>query len=398
MCCHTRPANRRLMAALANHAQMVGSGHEMWVGESATRKEMDGLLSAVLDSRAFQNLGPVQRAEASAELLSAIDDLKGNYPNRTLVAAATRDLEGKAARRRASKKTRRVGAGVAIATLAATIGMGIGAAQPTADASAVSVLKADKSSSVVYSNPSKGKCDVGEKKVVVKKGQRVLWEWKNGNQSHKKKMKKTRKVCAAAEAAPKGSFAAPPMKDGVITGLPKDFPKNPTVGDIKNLGWGPETKVSPTVVVPQPKRPQQTGITTANSVRPGAVISATPLGNGDYEVTYEVIYDGGRGLVKNGYKGDDTFIELNPNGEARGVITQRLSEYGTPGGSSTHMGGTLEENWGQDHLPSSTTLYWSGVEKSRQPAANANGALSTGMAGSGVVDYDAETNSVIQTN
>jgi len=119
--------------------------------------------------------------------------------------------------------------------------------------SIVTPVLAAPANSVFYSKPIAGKCSADSVKVKSPKTQKVTWQWVNGNVG-KKKITKGKVVCKSV------TLSVPPSEAtyntaGVMTKLPANFPKNPTVADIQSLGLTPQSKVAPNLTVPQPKTP-----------------------------------------------------------------------------------------------------------------------------------------------
>jgi hypothetical protein len=219
----------------------------------------------------------------------------------------------------------------------------------------------------IYTKAVKGKCDAGEVKLKMPSTKKVNWEWANGNVGPKV-VKKGAKVCKYVSKAGVASEATYNAQ-GVMTALPKSFPKNPTVEDIQSLGLTPQSKVSPSLRIPQPVGAALAPAKLADTVTP---IRAYPV-----EVPNMVdkgIYNGG--FVQEGTKtaimvewelrGGSGVVDLGNgtkvpfvNGVAR-VTNSIGGSEGFPRGQiqGQIMGRGILPDYGQANLPSTTTQNW----------------------------------------
>ncbi len=215
--------------------------------------------------------------------------------------------------------------------------------------------------STVYSKPVSGKCVDGAVKLKIKKTAKVNWEWANGNVG-KKTLKKGKTVCQYVSSA--GVTTEATYVDGVLTALPKNFPKNPTVQDIQSLGLTADSKVSPKLKIPQPTgKPLVEGslpsaVKPVSVSRPFNVYQVDEWGDVTDRQMFNVTWNlaGGSGIIHytkydpatNTYV--QTYTPLSPNG-----VTQIVSTDWSEGSEepSLRLSGRVESNFGQANLPSS---------------------------------------------
>ena len=195
-------------------------------------------------------------------------------------------------------------------------------------------------------------------------------------------------------------------KDGTLVALPSNFPKNPTPADIASLGLTPETKVSPTLRMPQPKK----GTELAPAVLPEKVTVVATYPSKVMEVSYpaqgykdflndnqwvetlpagttrsfpvEVEFHGGEGVVMAAGAYDPAThqivpfkaYELSPNkvtkvffmntigvgpGKPHGSIP---AQDGSTDRSYFHVSGFIAPDYGQANLPATMLSDWRGYE------------------------------------
>ena len=216
---------------------------------------------------------------------------------------------------------------------------------------------------LTVSAPVKKKCVDNAKKILVKKGQKVQWERRDGKVITKT-MKKNRRVCPVNET--------PPVHGGVtistggkVTALPSNFPLQPTYEDIQGLGLTATTAVSPKLRIPQPTAPiakaRPADAIRAVSVRTERVpkvVASTLDGDiidGEVDiiyVTWEIV--GGEGVMDFGASG----VKLNPNGSV--LVERPNGEANFRNGQQqvTFMARGVTDDYGQLSLPQSTTRNW----------------------------------------
>jgi hypothetical protein len=223
--------------------------------------------------------------------------------------------------------------------------------------------------STVYSKTVSGKCAATSTKVTASKTQQVTWQWTNGTVG-KKKITKGKVMCKSMTSkVPPGE--ATYNAQGVMTALPKNFPKNPTVKDIQSLGLNADSKVSPQLRIPKPSGdPLAVGV-LANTVKPVSVsrpFTVTQIdawGDTSSKRVFDVTWDlaGGSGLVRtvrydpasNTYV--QSYTELNPNGVTR-ITSTNWSEGEGSKSPYIELIGSVHANYGQADLPFSTTRDW----------------------------------------
>lgn len=228
----------------------------------------------------------------------------------------------------------------------------------TSPASAGSVSKP-----LTVSAPVKKKCIDNAKKILVKKGQNVQWERRDGKVVNKT-MKKTRRVCPVNEAQPTHGGVTI-STDGKVMALPSNFPLQPNYDDIQGLGLTATSAVSPKLRVPQPTSPivkaRPADAIRAVSVRTERipkVVSSTLDGDiidGEVDiiyVTWEVV--GGAGIMDFGKSG----VKLNPTGSV--LIERPNGETNFKNGQQqvTFVARGVTDDYGQLSLPQSTTQNW----------------------------------------
>ncbi len=215
----------------------------------------------------------------------------------------------------------------------------------------------------VYSKTVAGKCVLGATKVTMPKTKKVAWVWANGTVGFKKIIK-GKTVCKSVSTTGSGG-AARYDTQGVMTALPKGFPKNPTVADIESLGLTADSKVSPQLRIPQPTgTPIAVGVlpSTVKPVsvsRPYNVHQVNEWGDSSDTQMFNVTWNltGGSGVVGS-TKYDPTtntyvqfYVPLNPNG-----VTQLISSEWSEGKETPiiQLNGRIQSNYGQASLPFST--------------------------------------------
>jgi|GEM_PF-3578775 len=214
----------------------------------------------------------------------------------------------------------------------------------------------------IYTKVTQGKCDVGERKIKMSKTQKVNWEWANGNIS-KKTVSKGKTVCKYVSKS--GVTTEATYVNGVMTKLPKGFPKNPAVADIESLGLNPNSKVSPQLRIPQPiGNPLTVGslpstVKPVSVSRPYNVHQVNEWGDSSDTQMFNVTWNltGGSGVVGS-TKYDPTtntyvqfYVPLNSNG-----VTQITSSEWSEGKETPiiQLNGRIQSNYGQASLPFST--------------------------------------------
>jgi len=227
----------------------------------------------------------------------------------------------------------------------------------------------------VYTKMAKGKCAPDQIKTKMTSTKKVNWEWKNGNIG-KKTVKKGKTVCKFTSANGK-TVTAPTNSAGVLTALPSNFPKNPTAADIASLGLTKDSKVSPTLRIPQPAGTPVVKGELPDTVRPVRVISVQDGFDewGGYPIKYVTMewkLTGGSGVfsynksedVANPSGSTRNIVELNPAGTVitatviiRPDITPDKQINGTPY-NNAWLSGEILPNYGQANLPVSTVKDW----------------------------------------
>jgi hypothetical protein len=235
--------------------------------------------------------------------------------------------------------------------------------------SIVTPVVAAPANSTVYSKTVSGKCAATSTKVTASKTQQVTWQWVNGNIG-KKKITKGKVVCKSV------TLSVPPSEAtyntaGVMTKLPANFPKNPTVKDIQSLGLNADSKVSPQLRIPKPTGdPLAVGV-LADTVkpvsvsRPFTVTQTDDWGDTSSKRVFDVTWDlaGGSGVVRtvrydpvsNTYV--QYYTQLNPNGVTR-ITSTNWSEGEGSKSPYIELNGSVHTNYGQADLPFSTTRDW----------------------------------------
>jgi hypothetical protein len=227
-------------------------------------------------------------------------------------------------------------------------------------------------SKTIYTKAVKGKCDAGEMKLKMPKTQKVNWEWQNGNVG-KKTVKKGVTVCKFVSKSGVTSEATYNAA-GVMTKLPANFPKNPTVKDIESLGLSFDSKVAPQLRVPMPKTPIAPGV-LAQTVKPVDIWKIqipkstgwTSEGGETFDGMQDIVMvkwelKGGSGVVMGagtpslGYpahvafdsEGNATLVSsVGGLGEGRdGLSSKTLNSHG------------IFPNYGQGSVPASMTQDW----------------------------------------
>jgi len=226
----------------------------------------------------------------------------------------------------------------------------------------------------IYTKAVKGKCDAGEVKLKMPSTKKVNWEWANGNVGQKV-VKKGATVCKYVSKAGVASEATYNAQ-GVMTALPKSFPKNPTVEDIQSLGLTPQSKVSPSLRIPKPSTSIAPAVSASNvdAVSVGRPYTTTILDDyGDYN-TKEVMdttwtIKGGSGVlsfpkydpVTN--KSYANMVVLNPSETITVTTTSIITQKGI-----VQFVGTVKPNYGQANIPSSLSDGWRYSNTEYKPA------------------------------
>lgn len=183
--------------------------------------------------------------------------------------------------------------------------------------------------------------------------------------------KKTiRKRCAKPASVAKTPSGLTVNADGVVTALPADFPASPTAADIASLGLTKDSKVSPTLRIPQPTGTAIAPAQLASKVRPVGVTqvgtSKIPSGLGYVEnraAWVEWEFTGGSGVVA--YPSQDSpsspstihYTKLNPSGVTR--VIQPISLTPDDNGRiQDFFFGDIQPDYGQAHVPASTLEGW----------------------------------------
>jgi hypothetical protein len=216
---------------------------------------------------------------------------------------------------------------------------------------------------VTYSAPSKQQCVDGAEKVLLKKGELVTWQWKSGRQAPKV-LKKNRAACVVPVTQSNGLTV---NADGVITALPVNFPKQPTVADIQTLGLTAESKVAPNLRIPQPKSPAVVAkladtVTpiSAHTVEIPNVTGWTAEGGNVIDGTKTIVMvtwelRGGSGVINVGNGTQVKFVD--------GVARVTTSIGSTEEFSHGQMRGRINtagvtNDYGQTELPASVMKDW----------------------------------------
>lgn len=270
-------------------------------------------------------------------------------------------LENKRAKGAVMKTSRKVAAiGVLVA-----LGAGVLAPGAMAAPNDGRVMATKANSSLTHVRAKDGLCPEDFNLATVKGNHKVSWQYPSGKVGVKK-VKKGQEVCVY-----KGQPGV--WKDGVLVGLPGNFPKNPTAADIAALGLTKDTPVAPNLRIPQPKldsalKPAE----LAEYVTPIAYLGDStetltyPAGEREVSVTntYRFVeweITGGQGVLQYGGfaspggKAENRYVNLNPNGTTR--VTQGfLQEADSPNGGKFE--GMLVPDYGQANLPPSAIQDW----------------------------------------
>lgn len=387
MCCHTNSYKKGVLDALRlADPKLTAGGEDFWhagnaadqlVTPDAVTRTLDSVWLAVTTSHEFESLTHTERLAATQAWLDARTDAMDDpsaFGARALAAlqAYEDQLIRREQRRETGAKVRRIGTASVVGGLLVSIGMMAGAAQPSGDANAEALftqpevtqsevisapavrsiegtVKTPSGQTVVFTAPTLGRCDAGTVAKTIKKTHTVTWQTKNGRLTQKV-VKKGQKVCrvststggATGSSSSGYSSAVSVNADGVITKV--DLPKNPTVQDIKNLGLTRDSRIDPSVDLPQPVLRADELPRTADAFRP---VSSVKNPDGTLSVTFAV--DGGVGILSTGRE----TVNLNPNGSATFTRTYDLS--------SSHrddVKGWISVDLGQDDLPPSATSLW----------------------------------------
>lgn len=419
MCCHQNPERQSLLNALrlANPKLKI-SDQDFWHGHNASgnRKASETELAAAIDgawivttgSDRYERLSAAEKITATQAYVQArTDALDGNL-GVAAVTALQRYVDETIRSQRRNEIGRKIG-GKTVMTAAATalvsIGMLVGGiVMPQGDAS--TLFKHPTSVSSVYSAAHKGQCTDGERLVILKKSHKVAWEWRNGNVSSKT-VKAGQKICRVA-AVPesvalqpvvvKGTFEpAPTNAAGEITGLPADFPKNPTAGDYEKLDMAWDSKLAlgarfdftkPKVMISKAQ--------TATNISYGKVTSAVPVGfdgsgSPEYDITADYTVTGGSGVLEFA---DRPAVTLNPNGS---ITFSRTIRIGSSSSSiPARFNGVINDNYGQAKLPTEATSLWFRKGEYTEKLSLNNDTTKGGyMEGSFSLFYDAKTGEII---
>lgn len=195
-------------------------------------------------------------------------------------------------------------------------------------------------------------------------------------------------------------------KNGVLTALPSNFPKNPTPADIASLGLTPDMKVSPNLRMPQPKAGTELAPAvlpekvTVVATHPNKIIEVSVpaqgyndfLNGGQWVETrpatverlfpVEIEYHGGEGVVMVASAYDPSTDQLVPYKGYKlspDKVTKVYQMFGVPdsapsrvsvvpqdGGTASsyfHVGGFIAPDYGQANLPATMLSDWKGYEE-----------------------------------
>lgn len=375
MACHNSTAKRAVYDALKSVDPTLPAPYAFWHPRgSKSNSDADGRevvkaldsawLAATLANPTYDQLPPEKQLELLSRYLEARDELADANMRDSAVAALNRYVAQKTKQQErrdgetAKKWTKRAALTLA-ATALLSVGWMAGSTTPQISEAAPN--------GITYTAPVKKQCLDGAEKVLLKKGKVVTWQWKSGRTAEKV-MKKTRTACAVpatSTALPSGGVTV--NASGEVTALPSSFPKKPTVQDIASLGLTADTKVAPSLRIPQPAAPVAPA-KLADTVTP---IRAYPM-----EVPRYVdkgLYNGG--LVQDGtetvvmveweLRGGSGVVDLG-NGTRVPFVNSVARVSTSIGGADFtqgQMAGRITGNgiapdYGQAQLPASTTQNW----------------------------------------
>lgn len=418
MCCHTQPARQKLLSALRTADPALGtvSDEQFWHstrGNALTatpadiQRAIDRVWLAITTSDRFEHLDRERQLRAQQAFLDARTDALENTDSLGLPAVEALEryetgiLQQEAHKERGSR-VRRVVTSRIIGAALLSIGVMAGSTQPRdANAEALFTQPEVTQSQVttapvhdlgsvtlrsveggkptgngvtyVFSAPTKGRCDAGEVKTVIKKARTVTWEFRNGTVGTKA-VKKGQKVCRVATAAATSGYSKDvhTNADGLITRV--DAPRGgSTVQWIESLGLTRDSQLAWNFTpLPQPSRPAAAA-SPAQRLEPVGVVSWSPVEGTDARVwaTTEWRLVGGSGLVD--IAGHNGTVRLDPNGDVVFTVTLQTEVLGRSH-STTMIQGTLESDYGQANLPPAAIGGWD-VDSTRVIAGNANGEL-----------------------
>lgn len=375
MACHNSAAKRAVYDALKSVDPTLPAPYAFWHPRGAKNSsDVDGRevvkaldsawLAATLGNQTYDQLPPEEQLELLSHYLEARDELAdATQRGASTVAALNRyvAVKTKEQERRdgetAKKWTKRAALTLA-ATALLSVGWMAGSTTPQVSEAAPN--------GITYTAAVKKQCVDGAEKVLLKKGKVVTWQWKSGRTAEKV-MKKTRTACvvpAVSPALPSGGLTM--NASGEVTALPSSFPKNPTVQDIAALGLTPESKVAPSLRIPQPNAPIA-GAKLADTVKPvraypvevpnvvGWSLAEGEIVNGTTTIVMvEWELRGGSGVVDLGNGTRVPFV----NGVARVATSIGGADFTQGQMTGRITGNGIAPDYGQAQLPSSTTQNW----------------------------------------
>lgn len=374
MCCHTTPIRSAVHAALAAVDPALAPGYRFWHQTGAGRvRGSDHTVAASLDAAwmAATLNSPTYDAmmpdEQLAALTAFVDARKAAIEDGTpaMTAALDRYTASKVKEAERSDGQGRRWTRRSLMTLGATLlltaGFMAGSTNP-------SESEAASRNPVVYTAPTKGQCLDGARKVILAKGKTVQWKTATGKVAAKKLAKKTTACVVPAHSATVPSSGGLTVNaSGAVTALPVGFPASPTVAQIAVLGLTADSKVSPSLRIPQPAQPVAPA-KLADTVRP---VRAYPVQVPRY--IDKGLYDGG--LVQDGtdtvvmveweLRGGSGVVDLGNGTKVPFVdgVAHATTSLGTPDFAGGQMSGRIiaagvAPDFGQAGLPASTTQGW----------------------------------------
>lgn len=318
-----------------------------------THEILDAAYDKAVSSRHFKTLPEAEKMAILSEMAAtraAVAD--GELVIPAAICNALSRYSKESWRSRISKKAA-IGGGIAVLSVAGAVALPMShATAPVAAKTTISATKAN--AALPHAKPIKGMCAADF--VLAKARYKHTVKTTTGG---KMALKKGALVCIEVAAGSTGG------NNGTVrstTGVPANFPSNPSVADVQSLGWGPDTQVPRSVwdgPNPTLKRPASPA---ASAAKPASVTinravapQVTDDGSGTVRISYEVTISGGSGVVQ------DSTGAYHALG--KGPVTMKVVDYSDalPGGQASAGSNILVmDDYGQAYVPKDVAEAWSG--------------------------------------
>lgn len=422
MACHNRRGAKDILGALREVDSSIGESdskfwHKTLGSQGGGTAKADSLsamsaidaawLAATKNNADWSKLTPQERLEIQDRFRTLREQVEDG--KLSLTQNQVMKLGAYTAKKKRVPMITRIGMSVAGLVVASGLVAAPAAAAPNTTKSGIEYVWATKKNADEIHMKARGKSCPDDFTLARAKGtHKVTWQYPK--RLGEKTLKKGKFACIYTSAdgvTAQGTFD----KNGVLTALPSNFPKNPTAEDIRALGLTPDMKVAPNLRLPKPSAGSEiTAPVLPEKVTPVAThqdfiiereIPAEGYWEYDYSTTsgdkkwvqtreasvkrsfpVEVEYHGGAGvlMVRDAYDPDTgQVVKYKPYTLAPDKVTTVYQMFDvaepTPapgrqpvvkdGGTNKeyfHVGGFIAPDYGQANVPASMLSDWGGYE------------------------------------